>query len=184
MELNTTPSIEASREERAAYVPSPDAREYDGPLDRDGEPFPSRRRRWEKSRRAATDAATGEEEAPIEEDTDAPALFDGDDLAWLDGASDMPTELRQAARLLTEFSMEAPMYPSSPDVEYAAYIGRFSFGEYARTGAGCRAMFRLIRQSLEWLEADYLACESEEMAHLRGQLEAFEQLHHSDESSG
>jgi hypothetical protein len=143
--------IEATREQLAAYVPSPEAQEYDGPRDRDGEPFGSCFRRWQKSREH---------------------VFARVDLSVLEGRNEAPKPFEDATRLLVNLclSPETMYGNSNPD------FGRFSFSEAEATARQMRAMLRLLRGALDFLEEDYLSCEEEEREHLRARLAAFEQL--------
>lgn len=141
---------EPTREELAAYVPRPDASEYDGPRDIDGEPFPSCLRRFEKSR---------------------VGIFARVDLALLEKGNDAPALLEKAANALIEMASNGPHY-----VTENGDLGRFEFSSYSRTARDVRAVFRLCRVALDFLEADFLACEAEEIQHLRRELAAFEQM--------
>lgn len=112
---------------------------------------------------AATATATDEHEAP--------RLFLPDDLAFLDASNDVPLHLEQAAKMLLAFVQSEPEYDNpNPD------FGRFTFTSYAQNAVQTRAAFRVCRLALDFLEADYLACEAEEIAHVREQLNTLELL--------
>jgi hypothetical protein len=145
------PFIEATRQERTDYVPSPDATQYDGPRDASGDPFGSCWRRWERSRKG---------------------IFARADLDILEAPNDVLPLLESATKALVELVNTPPDY-GSPNPDF----GRFGFGSYSQTAKETRAAFRLCRLALSFLEADYRACEEEEMTHLRGQLFAFEKMH-------
>ena len=121
--------IEPTREELAAYVPRPDARRYDGPRDRDGEPFPSCFRRWQESRLS---------------------IFARVDLACMEGKNDAPVDLERAARALVKMATEAPSYGNeNPD------FGRFEFSSYSDTARDIQAAFRLCRVALDFLRSRF-----------------------------
>lgn len=105
-------------------------------------------------------------------ETQGPLLFSSDDLAVLDARNEAPKPFEDATRLLVDFCL-------SPETMYGngnPYFGRFAFCEAEQTAIQTRAMFRLLRGALDFLEADYLSCEEEERVHLRARLTAFEQL--------
>ena len=111
--------------------------------------------------------AQGENEGPL--------LFSSDDLTVLGARSETPKELEEATRLLVGFCLEPEhMYGNGSG---NPYFGRFSFCEAETTARQTRAMFRLLRGALDFLEEDYLSCEEEERVHLRARLTAFEQMH-------
>ncbi len=98
-------------------------------------------------------------------------LFSPDDLAMLENPMGGPLSFRAATKLLVGMANKPREY-GNPAFPY----GRFEICEGSRTAYSTRATLRICRQALDFLEADYLACEEAEMQHLRGQLEAFEQL--------
>lgn len=105
------------------------------------------------------------------DETQGPLLFSSDDLAVLDASNDVPLHLEQAAKMLLAFVQSEPEYDNpNPD------FGRFTFTSYAQTAVQTRAAFRVCRLALDFLEADYLACEAEEIAHVREQLNTLELL--------
>jgi hypothetical protein len=54
--------------------------------------------------------------------------------------------------------------------------GHFSFCNYAQSAVETRALLRLTRAALDYLEADYLACEAAQMHDCRNDLATFEAL--------
>ncbi len=122
------------------------------------------------------DAGAPDELAPEaqgdNDETQGPLLFSSDDLAVLDARSEAPKPFEDATRLLVDLCL-------SPENMYGngnPYFGRFAFCEAEQTAIQTRAMFRLLRGALDFLEEDYLSCEEEERVHLRARLTAFEQL--------
>lgn len=105
-------------------------------------------------------------------DEEAPDIFAATDLEVLDARNEAPKPFEDATRLLVDLCLEPEhMYGNGNP-----YFGRFSFCEAETTARQTRAMFRLLRGALDFLEADYLSCEEEERVHLRARLTAFEQL--------
>jgi len=105
-------------------------------------------------------------------DEEAPDIFAATDLEVLGTRNQAPKPFEDATRLLVDFCL-------SPEAMYGngnPYFGRFAFCEAEQTAIQTRAMFRLLRAALDFLEADYLSCEEEERVHLRARLTAFEQL--------
>ncbi len=117
----------------------------------------------------ATDA---DETATDGQGDESPAIFAAADLAVLDTRNEVPKPFEDATRLLVDLCL-------SPEAMYGngnPYFGRFAFCEAETTARQTRAMFRLLRGALDFLEEDYLSCEEEERVHLRARLTAFEQL--------
>ncbi len=80
-------------------------------------------------------------------------------------------KLLHAAYSLLELATEEPMYSA-----HGEKYGRFSFCSYSESAAQLRAAFQVLRRSLDFLEADFLACEAEQLDFLRGEVAKFEAM--------
>lgn len=96
------------------------------------------------------------------------------ELELLANCGDAPA-LKKAAYTLLEFATTAPEYPVGESEENAAF-GRYCFTDYSETSAEIRAAFSILRRSLDFLEADFLACETEAVNHLRGEVASFDAM--------
>jgi len=103
---------------------------------------------------------------PEEEGKGTFAVSDLDQLAQAEGSAFL-----QVVRGLVQFAQEAPKF-NDPDALY----GRFALTSQARSAADLRLAFRLARQSLDFLEADYLACEKAEVEFWKQQVAHIENM--------
>jgi hypothetical protein len=92
------------------------------------------------------------------------------EVALLERNGDAP-QLKTAARALLEAMAKAPSYETANPL-----FGRFSFCSYSDSSKQLRATFRVLRASLDFLEADFLACETEQRDFLRGEVEKLDAM--------
>jgi hypothetical protein len=95
-------------------------------------------------------------------------VFRADDLAILEAHNDAPIPLERAAKALIEMANDWPMYPSGNPI-----YGRFEFSNYAKSSLEIRAVFRIARAALDFLEKDFKASEAENFAWLENELTKF-----------
>lgn len=90
--------------------------------------------------------------------------FDNDEFNWA-VSSETASGLRQAAGLLVAIARNPVEYPTKN-----AEMGRFPLTSYSDSLHANRAALRVIRQALDFLEADYLACEAYEIEFMETEL--------------
>ncbi len=100
------------------------------------------------------------------DNSDAPPpapVFAPDDLALLEGHNDAPVPLESAAKLLLELI-------GNTSGRCDGGSERFSFSSYSKTAVQVRAILRICRAALDFLEADYERCEADFLAFMREEI--------------
>ncbi len=92
----------------------------------------------------------------------------------LQECNDAPA-IKRAALMLLEFATSEAIYLAGEGDENPIY-GRFCFTDYSQTSAEIRAALAILRRSLDFLEVDFLACETETVNHLRGEVANFDAM--------
>lgn len=85
--------------------------------------------------------------------------------------AEAPEQLTAATRTLLDLVSTAPTRATAKDV-----YGRFELSDGADGAKNTRALFRLCRTALDFLESDLRACEARELEYHAAQAAAFEAL--------